>query len=115
MCGVTVGRYAFIGAGAVVTRDVADYGLVMGNPAHWKGWVSRHGHPLPEPDEQGIMRCPESGLRYREVAPGVVRCADLDEEAPLPEGMREGRQGYRFFRNGRRHAGPPSGDQPGRD
>ena len=46
VCGVTIGRYAFIGAGAVVTKDVPDYALVMGNPARQAGWISRHGHPL---------------------------------------------------------------------
>jgi UDP-2-acetamido-3-amino-2,3-dideoxy-glucuronate N-acetyltransferase len=45
--------------------------------------MSRHGHRLPAPDEDGVMRCPESGLRYREDA-GVLRCLDLGEEAPLP-------------------------------
>jgi UDP-2-acetamido-3-amino-2,3-dideoxy-glucuronate N-acetyltransferase len=100
VCGVTVGRYAFVAAGSVVTKDIPDYGLAMGNPARRKGWVSRHGHPLPEPDEQGFMVCPESGLRYREVASGVVRCADLEEEARLPESMREGTRGYREVKKG---------------
>src|SRR3954471_18818240 len=76
VCGVTLGRYCFVAAGAVVTSDVPDYALVMGNPARQHGYVSRHGHPL-EPDSNGLMTCPAFGLRYREVEPGVVRCLDL--------------------------------------
>jgi UDP-2-acetamido-3-amino-2,3-dideoxy-glucuronate N-acetyltransferase len=86
VCGVTLGRYCFVAAGAVVTRDVPDYALVMGNPARQRGYVSRHGHPL-EPDSDGLMTCPAFGLRYREVEAGVVRCLDLDEAAPLPLSM----------------------------
>jgi UDP-2-acetamido-3-amino-2,3-dideoxy-glucuronate N-acetyltransferase len=84
VCGVTIGRYAFVAAGAVVTRDVADYALVCGVPARFAGWMSRHGHRLPEPVGHEPVACPESGLRYRELSPGVLRCLDLEEEAPLP-------------------------------
>lgn len=98
VCGVTIGRYAFVGAGAVVTKDVPDYALVLGNPARHQGWMSRHGHPMAEPDAQGVMRCPESGYRYREVAPCVLRCLDLDEEGPLPAKWAEGKRLYDEFR-----------------
>jgi UDP-2-acetamido-3-amino-2,3-dideoxy-glucuronate N-acetyltransferase len=84
VCGSTVGRYAFIAAGAVVTRDVPDYALMIGVPARRVGWISRHGHRLPAPSRDGVMKCPESGFRYREMQPGIVRCLDLDEETPLP-------------------------------
>lgn len=84
VCGTTIGRYAFIGAGAVVNRDVADYAMMVGVPARHIGWVSRHGHRLTVQDD-GIMVCSESGYRYREVDPGTVRCLDLDEEHPLPD------------------------------
>jgi UDP-2-acetamido-3-amino-2,3-dideoxy-glucuronate N-acetyltransferase len=79
----TIGRYALIGAGAVVRGDVPDYGLMLGVPARRRGWVSRHGHRLASPDSDGIMICPESGWRYREVEPGLLRCLDWDEERPL--------------------------------
>ncbi|CAH2032351.1 acyltransferase [Trichlorobacter ammonificans] len=83
VCGITVGRYAFVAAGAVVAKDVPDYALMVGVPARQKGWMSRHGLPLiPGPD--GIMVCKESGYRYREIEPGILRCLDLDEDAPLP-------------------------------
>jgi UDP-2-acetamido-3-amino-2,3-dideoxy-glucuronate N-acetyltransferase len=80
VCGVTLGRYSFIGAGAVVTKDVPDYALMAGVPAVCGGWMSRHGHRLTKPDAAGVMRCPESGWRYQEVEPNVVRCLDQPEE-----------------------------------
>jgi UDP-2-acetamido-3-amino-2,3-dideoxy-glucuronate N-acetyltransferase len=95
VCGVELGRYCFVGAGAVVTRDVPDYALLTGVPAGQAGWISRHGVRLPEPDSDGIMVCPESGYRYREVESGVVRCLDLDEESPLPADMKIGKVSYR--------------------
>jgi UDP-2-acetamido-3-amino-2,3-dideoxy-glucuronate N-acetyltransferase len=100
VCGVTVGRYAFVAAGAVITRDVPDYALMVGVPARQRGWMSRHGHPLPPPDAAGVMTCPEGGLRYREAEPGVLRCLDLDEEAPLPPELSAGRREYGAFRGG---------------
>jgi UDP-2-acetamido-3-amino-2,3-dideoxy-glucuronate N-acetyltransferase len=98
VCGVTIGRYAFVAAGSVVTKDVPDYALVMGNPARRAGWMSRHGHRLAA-DQKGIMKCPESGYKYQEVEPNVVRCLDLEEEAPLPGSLRKGSQGYREFKD----------------
>lgn len=97
VCGVTIGRYALIAAGSVVTRDVPDYALVMGNPARVKGWVSRHGHRL-DAASDGLMVCPESGLRYRETEPGVLRCLDLEEESPLPPHLAIGTKAYRDFK-----------------
>jgi UDP-2-acetamido-3-amino-2,3-dideoxy-glucuronate N-acetyltransferase len=95
VCGVTVGRYAFVGAGSVITRDVPDYALVVGNPARQIGWMSRHGNRLNHPDGEGIMRCPESGYRYQQAKPGILRCLDLQEEAPLPLELSRGILFYR--------------------
>jgi len=95
VCGITIGRYAFVGAGAVVTKDVSDFALVVGNPARQAGWMSRHGHRLDSVDSHGVMRCPESGYRYQQTDAGVLRCLDLDEEAPLPPALRNGMKAYR--------------------
>jgi UDP-2-acetamido-3-amino-2,3-dideoxy-glucuronate N-acetyltransferase len=95
VCGITIGRYAFIAAGAVVAKDVPDYALMIGVPARQKGWMSRHGHVLKDPDPDGIYACPESGLRYKEVEQGILRCLDLDEDASLPEVLATGKVFYR--------------------
>ncbi len=83
VCGVTIGQYAFIAAGAVVRSDVPDYALMAGVPAIQKGWMSRHGYRLVAQDAKGNWICPESGWRYREVEPGILRCLDWPEEQPL--------------------------------
>ena len=98
VCGVTVGRYAFVGAGSVVTKDLPDYALAVGNPARQQGWMSRHGHRLPAPSADGITICPESGFRYQELPTGELRCLDLDEEAPLPETLTKGTKSYPEFK-----------------
>lgn len=64
VCGHDIGEYAFIGAGAVVTKAVKPYALVIGNPGKQVGWMSEFGHRL-EFNEEGIAVCPESGERYR--------------------------------------------------
>lgn len=99
VCGTTVGRYAFVGAGAVVTKDVPDYALMVGVPARRKGWISRHGVPLPAPGLDGVMTCRESGLRYQEVEPGILICLDLPEDTPLPPQMRKGEKPYRMVKS----------------
>ncbi len=63
ICGHTLGKYAFIGAGAVVTKDVKPYALVVGNPARQIGWMSEYGHRL-HFDDKGIAVCPESKEKY---------------------------------------------------
>ena len=64
VCGHTIGRYAMVGAGAVVTKDVPPYALVVGNPSRQIGWVSAYGHRLSF-DRSGLACCPESGQCYR--------------------------------------------------
>lgn len=64
VCGHNIGEFAFIGAGAVVTKDVPAYALVVGNPSKQTGWMSTHGHKL-NFDENGIALCPESNEKYR--------------------------------------------------
>ncbi|HRO08529.1 MAG TPA: acyltransferase [Saprospiraceae bacterium] len=63
VCGNDIGQYAFVGAGAVVTRYVPDYALFIGNPARQTGWMSRHGQKLSF-DAEGYANCPESGEKY---------------------------------------------------
>lgn len=66
VCGVTIGRYAFVGAGAVINRDVPDFALMAGVPARQLGWMSRHGERLDLPlTGEGEARCPHTGDRYR--------------------------------------------------
>jgi UDP-2-acetamido-3-amino-2,3-dideoxy-glucuronate N-acetyltransferase len=98
VCGITIGHYAFVGAGSVVTRDVPDFALVMGNPARQVGWMSRHGHRLEAPDGDGVMRCPESGHRYRLNDAGRLQCLDWDEDTPLPAELSKGTKSYRQVR-----------------
>jgi len=64
VCGHNIGKYAFIGAGTVVTREVADYALVVGNPGKQIGWMSEYGHRL-NFDENNIAICPESGMAFK--------------------------------------------------
>lgn len=104
VCGVTVGRYAFVGAGSVVTKNVPDFALVVGNPAHQISWMSRHGHRLEAPDSNGVMICPESGYRYKETEPGVLRCLDLDEEEPLPSELSKGTKSYKQIKEETKYA-----------
>jgi UDP-2-acetamido-3-amino-2,3-dideoxy-glucuronate N-acetyltransferase len=99
VCGIGLGRYCFIAAGAVVTKDVPDYAVMAGVPARQTGWMSRHGIKLPQPDKDGIMVCLESGYRYKEERKGVLRCLDLDEDKPLPSNLAVGKTSYRIFRN----------------
>ncbi len=63
VCGITLGEFCFVGAGAVVTKDVPAYALVVGVPAKQVGWMSEYGHRLVF-DEDGIAICPESGVKY---------------------------------------------------
>jgi len=64
VCGHDIGKFAFVGAGAVVTKNIPDYALVVGNPAKQIGWMSEFGHRLTF-DDQNIASCPESGQQYK--------------------------------------------------
>ena len=98
-----MGQYAFVAAGAVVTKDVPDYAVVKGSPARQSGWMSRHGHVL-KFDELGFAICPESELRYQLKVDAVtqmaiVSCPDLEESAALPTQLAVGVKSYRDYRN----------------
>ncbi|MDC0304905.1 acetyltransferase [bacterium] len=94
VCGIILGRYSFIAAGAVVVKDVPDYAFMMGVPARQHGWMSRHGHILKDPDNEDVYTCPESDLKYRENTGGGLYCLDLDEEEALPKDLTEGKFSY---------------------
>ena len=72
VCGHDIGEFAFIGAGAVVTKDVASYALLVGNPARQIGWMSEYGHRL-EFDASGLARCPESKMKYTRTNNKVIK------------------------------------------
>lgn len=100
VCGITLGRYCFIAAGAVVTANVPDYALMAGVPAKQIGWMSRHGHRL-DFDSAGQATCNESGYKYEKNTGDKiesVRCLDLDEEGTLPEDLSVGSKPYREYR-----------------
>lgn len=75
VCGHTIGRFAFIGAGAVVTKDVPDYALVVGNPAKHVGWLSEAGQKLIF-DEDGFAFCNKSNKKYKLKINEVIECSD---------------------------------------
>lgn len=100
VCGITLGRYSFVAAGATIAKDVPDYVMVMGCPAKPYAFVSRHGHILCKFDEvrEGATYvCPESNFKYA-YQNGVMRCLDLDEEAPLPPELSVGERDYDSFK-----------------
>ena len=97
VCGITLGRYCFIGAGAVVTKDVSDYGLILGNPGKLSGYMSRHGHKLHFDDSNQAI-CPESNYRYKK-AGDEVKCLDLNEDKPLPNELSVGSETYDSFKS----------------
>jgi UDP-2-acetamido-3-amino-2,3-dideoxy-glucuronate N-acetyltransferase len=78
VCGNKIGKFAFIGAGAVVTREVKPYALVVGNPSKQVGWMSEYGHRLVF-DSEGLAVCPESGDRYKLHEDTITKTQSVDE------------------------------------
>ncbi len=77
VCGVTIGEYAFVGAGAVINKDVKSYALMVGVPARQIGWMSIYGEQIPLPLKgQGKYQCQNTGQRY-ELTNDVLRCINL--------------------------------------
>ncbi len=74
VCGNDIGKFAFIGAGSVVTKEIPDFALVVGNPARQIGWMSEYGHRL-NFDEKGLAVCPESKQEYQLKDNRVIRIA----------------------------------------
>ena len=80
VCGVTIGQYAFVGAGAVVTHDVPDYALVHGNPARIRGWMCRCGERLPS--GEGIVQCAACRRQYRINSEKCEACEEHEHRIP---------------------------------
>ena len=85
VCGVRLGRYAFVGAGSVVTKNVPAFALVYGNPARQHGWMSAHGEQL-QFDQSGLAQCPATGAVYRlDNATGEVFAEDYSADQPFAQ------------------------------
>lgn len=75
VCGITIGQYAFIGAGTVVSKDVPDYALIYGSPARIKGWVCQCGNKLPFNGNKA--QCPECGLKYNQISAQEIMLLEI--------------------------------------
>jgi dTDP-4-amino-4,6-dideoxygalactose transaminase/carbonic anhydrase/acetyltransferase-like protein (isoleucine patch superfamily) len=85
ICGHRIGHHALVGAGAVVTKDVVPYALMVGNPARRTGWVGHAGLPLKSVNgDPKLFVCPETGERFREMSPTVLEPLPVHELSPLP-------------------------------
>ncbi len=73
VCGVTIGEYAFVGAGSVVTKDIPAYALFVGVPAKQTGWMGEHGVRLSKADKAGLWRCPVTNATYEESSTGLKK------------------------------------------
>jgi len=94
--GTTIENDVFLGPSCVLTNVTNPRSQVVRHSLYEEtlGWISRHGHRLSNPDADGVMICPESKFRYKEQTPGVLRCLDIDEEAPLPAELSKGTVNY---------------------
>lgn len=82
LCGLEIGRYSFIGAGALLSKNIPDYALMTGIPAIQKGWFGRHGYKLKK-FSATIFICPVSNWKYELTTPNILRCLDWPEDKPL--------------------------------
>lgn len=98
VCGSTIGCYAFIAAGAVVSGDVPNYALMRGVPARPKGFMSRHGYKLNFDPQTQLAVCEGSGLKY-ELKNHQVKCLDVGEEDTLSENLTKPSLKYRDQKN----------------
>lgn len=92
---VTIGKYAFVAAGAVVTRNIPDYACFVGVPAKHYGWMSRHGHMLDFNEK--FAECPESKWRYS-ISENVVKCDSYDEEKELLIPNKKAQFNYQYYK-----------------
>lgn len=83
VCGARVGEFAFVAAGAVVTKDVPPYALMVGVPARKKGWVCRCGIPLPASENEGMISCSSCGNQYQEEAGALEPIKELQAQEVL--------------------------------
>jgi UDP-2-acetamido-3-amino-2,3-dideoxy-glucuronate N-acetyltransferase len=90
--------YSFVCERAALTKDLADYALMVGNPARLVGWMSRHGDRLGDPDAEGVLRCPESWYRYKVRQDGSLGCLELPQEESLPASLSRSTRSYRMFK-----------------
>ena len=96
--GITIGCFSFVAAGAVVTKDIPNYALVLGNPGRQVGWMSRHGHRIYPDEATCIACCPETGFKYRLTHDGNLECMDLDEYSDIEESLKTGKHSYRAYK-----------------
>lgn len=83
ICGIEIGCYSFVGAGAVLSKSIPDYALVVGVPAKQRGWFSRHGYKMKQVSKTSFV-CPESNWRYELNSANIMKCLDWPEERALP-------------------------------
>ena len=91
LCGIEIGYYAFIAAGSVVTKNVPNYRLIVGNPGREVGWMSRHGYKLKKQKDHFV--CPATGIKYN-LENKVMSCIDYKETDNLPHELKQVEDSY---------------------